>query len=137
MRQKMIRWPRLRRLSLGTLILGLTMAFGQTALGRDADDLLCRREEVAQVVTREVRARDYYAEIDFSTVVELPTIELNVVYCTVGVISCPGHCVFWPRPAARQTQEYFVRVAKQRFTVMFGPSSPLTNSLWLDSVGHE
>lgn len=127
MRQGMMRWAGAPALGVGTLIVGLTMASGQAARAGDAAGLLCQREEVAQVLEREIRTRDYYAVADFSTTVERPTLDPQVVHCTVGVVRCLDQCAWWPwtRSPIVQVYGYRLRLANRRFTVVFDAEGPL------------
>ncbi len=114
MLRRMTRLAGAAAFGLGALILAASQAAAQ------ADGLLCRRDEVLQVVARELRARDYYASTDFSTMLEQPTPEWNVVHCTVGVVRCVERCMTpWPRTVVVPVYGYLVRLANRRFTVVF------------------
>ena len=98
----------------------LVLALGQAAHAGDAGGLLCWRDEVAQVVMRELRARDYYAQADFSVLVERPTPEANVMHCTIGVVRCLDRCASsWPGSPVVEAYGYRVRLVGRRFTVEF------------------
>jgi hypothetical protein len=98
----------------------LLLAAGQPTRAGEAEGLLCQREEVAWVVAREVRARDYYATADFSTTIELPTEEGNVVHCTIGVVrQLDGYAWPWSRSPVALPFGYRVRLANRRFIVLF------------------
>jgi hypothetical protein len=50
---------------------------------------VCREPSVVDEITREIRDRSYYGEVDPKLVTEAPTTVPNVVRCQVCVLSAP------------------------------------------------
>ena len=63
---------------------------------------VCREPSVVDEMTREVRAANYYEDVDTRLVTEQPTTDARVVRCDVCVLSAPYDTIrFGDRPIAR------------------------------------
>ena len=63
---------------------------------------VCREPSVVDEMTREIRADNYYADLDPQLVTEQPTGDARVVRCDICVLSAPyGTIRFGDRPVAR------------------------------------
>jgi hypothetical protein len=63
---------------------------------------VCREPTVVDEMTREIRAQNYYAEVDPRLVTEQPTIDQRVVRCQVCVLLAPYDTLrFGDRPMRR------------------------------------
>jgi hypothetical protein len=80
---------------------------------------VCREASVVDEMTREVRAGDYYADVDPRLVTEQPTADRNVVRCQVCVLSAPYDTVrFGDRPVARcESRGFEVQILPGGFVV--------------------
>ncbi len=74
-----MRWP------VATML--LLLSFGGPALAERGP--VCREPSVVDEITRQVRARNYYANVDPKLVTEQPTSDPRVVRCQVCVLSAP------------------------------------------------
>lgn len=104
------------------LLAGGLLATPAAAWEAGTGELLCRRDEVARVVGREMRARNAYAEFDRSSVTEWPTADANVVRCTALslVRDRPDPLTGLPGVGRRELYFYSVQVSGNRFAVRFG-----------------
>ena len=63
---------------------------------------ICREPSVVDEISREVRAGNYYADVDPRLVTEQPTLDPRVVRCDVCVLAAPyGTIRFGDRPIGR------------------------------------
>lgn len=63
---------------------------------------ICREPSVVDEMSREVRAENYYADIDPRLVTEQPTMDAHVVRCDVCVLLAPYDTIrFGDQPIAR------------------------------------
>jgi hypothetical protein len=62
---------------------------------------VCREPSVVDEITREVRSRNYYADVDPKLVTEQPTADPRILHCDVCVLSAPYDTIrFGDRPIA-------------------------------------
>ena len=74
--------------STATLFLLLTIGSTAPALAGERGPV-CRERSVVDEITREVRAGDYYGQVDPRLVTEQPTTDPRVVRCQVCVQTAP------------------------------------------------
>ncbi len=83
-------------------------------------DMLCAREEVAQVVAREMRDRNQYARLDRASVLEWATGDPGTVRCTaLALVEAPYPPARVGGASYRELYRYTVTVSSRRFTVRF------------------
>lgn len=86
------------RLMAATLLLLLTVTRG---FGAERGPV-CRETSVVDEIAREVRAGDYYADVDPQLAIEQPTADPRFVHCQVCVLVAPFDTLrFGDRPIAR------------------------------------
>jgi hypothetical protein len=80
---------------------------------------VCREASVVDEMTRQIRDRDYYAEVDPKLVTETPTATATVVLCQVCVQYAPYDTLrFGDRPIRRCLEHGFeVRILHSGFDV--------------------
>jgi hypothetical protein len=80
---------------------------------------VCREPSVVDEMTREVRDRNYYGEVDPTLVTETPTADANMVRCQVCVLSAPYDTVRRDGRPIRQclAHGFEVRILRSGFVV--------------------
>jgi hypothetical protein len=64
--------------------------------------MICREPSVIDEISREIRAGNYYADVDPALVTERPSLDPNMVRCDVCVLSAPYDTIrFGDRPVSR------------------------------------
>jgi hypothetical protein len=82
------------------LLAASTALDGAPAFGRERGPV-CREPSVVDEITREVRARNYYANVDPDLVTEQPTADPRILHCDVCVLSAPYDTIrYGDRPIA-------------------------------------
>ena len=94
----------MRRRSAAALLAVLAasiVAGGAPARARERGPV-CREPSVIDEITREVRAQNYYADVDRGLVTEQPTADPRILHCDVCVLTAPYDTIrFGDRPVAR------------------------------------
>jgi hypothetical protein len=106
--------------ALGPMAIAALVSFG---LGQPAAALergpVCREPTVVDEMTREIRAREYYSQVDPALVTEQPTVDPGVVRCQVCVQATPYDITrFGEQPVRRcVAHDFEVRIVQAGFVV--------------------
>lgn len=106
------------RRSVAVLLLLLAAGGAGPALAGERGPV-CRETSVVDEITREVRAVDYYGNVDPRLVTEQPTSDPRVVRCQVCVLFAPYDTIrFGNRPIARcVARDFDVQIVTYGFVV--------------------
>ena len=79
------------------------------------------RDEVIALVRQHVLKQEYYADLDFASIQEVPTANPQLFRCSIRITrtryrEAPGTAI-----AKIEERSYFVQVSGHRFTVRFEP----------------
>jgi hypothetical protein len=79
----------------------------------------CREASVVDEMTRDIRARDYYSNVNPMLVTEQPTAEPNIVHCQVCVQDAPYETTRYGDQPVRQCRPHTfeVRILRAGFVV--------------------
>jgi hypothetical protein len=80
---------------------------------------VCRETSVVEEIAREIRAGDYYADVDPQLVTEQPTADPRFVRCQVCVLVAPFNTLrFGDRPIAQcRSRDFEVQILSGGFVV--------------------